>query len=158
MPLVNAQSPILTQQAGPNTDFPATYRTAINVTAVSGVAAEIRGSASTTVYITKIGVTTSASATITVDKRSANSSGGTSTPLTVTPLDTNNAAGTATGVEYTAAPTPGALVGGIAAAIGTSASYSFEAQPITLNAAAQTVSISVDTGVDVAGFVEWYEV
>ena len=157
MPLVNAQSPILTQQAGPDTNFPETYRAAFNHTAAAGVANEIRGSGSATIYITKISVITSASTTITVDKLSANSTGGTSAGLTETPLDSNNAPANGTVVEYTAAPTQGALVGAIGALTGTTVSYSFDTQPLTLNTAAQAVSISVSSGVDVTGFVEWYE-
>lgn len=160
MPLSNAQSPQPVQQSGTIINMPASYRAALNVVGPVGIGVEIQGSGSASIFITRIGLTLAASDTITITVRSANSTGGTSSSATLVPLDSGNGAATATIEEFTVAPTPGAAVGDISAFTGTEVFYDFgsKAQPLTLSAAAEAVSISLTSGTTITGFIEWYEI
>lgn len=160
MPLSSAQNPQFVRQSGTNISLPATYRASLNVAGPAGIGAEIRGSGSANVYITKIGLTLAASDTITITMRSANSTGGTSAAVTAVPLNSGNGAANANVRSYTVAPTGGAAIGDISAFTGTEIFYEFggDAQTPTLLAAAEALSISLTTGTTITGFIEWYEI
>jgi len=143
---------------------PTSYRAAFNVTAVLGQAAVIGGSASATIYITKIAFITDTSLTLTIVKQSTATTGGTSAAVTRVPLNSNNAAATATVLQYTAAPTPGTSVGNIVIDSVTATDhpvYEFGTtgvQPITLHGTAQQIALAISAGAAVAGYIEWYEI
>ena len=85
-------------------------------TSATTAIATITGSATKTVRVTKVSVSsTTATAAVYYDlqlnKTSAAHTGGTPVVATVVPLDSNFAAGTATVNAYTAAPTSGSAVG-----------------------------------------------
>jgi hypothetical protein len=122
----------------------------------------ISGSATKTVYIKKIRVSATATATqgnnIAVVKRSAANTGGTSVASTLVPLDSTSAASTASAVHYTAAPTSGTAIGTVRATkfvIPTTTSlYNPEvifeftensANPVVLNGVAQGLGIILST-------------
>jgi hypothetical protein len=78
-----------------------------------------KGSSTKTVYIRKIiwkqaSIATGGSFNVYLLKRSTANSGGTSSAITAIPLDSNFSSATASGVYYTANPTTGASLGGIA--------------------------------------------
>ena len=78
-----------------------------------------KGSSTKTIYIRKIiwkqaSVSTGGSFSVYLLKRSTANSGGTSSALTAVPLDSNFSSATASGVYYTANPTTGTSLGGIA--------------------------------------------
>lgn len=95
-----------------------TYRSAGNVVAAASTAPflEINGAANKVVRVKRIvlsGLTLTAVAYLRAQilKNSTANSAGTSTAPTRVPLDVNSPAAAATLKQYTAAPTPGALVG-----------------------------------------------
>lgn len=158
MPLSSAQSPLPTSD---DTSASSTYVASLtSFVGASGVVAEIQGSGSSVISITKLVIELSASDTITVTKQSANSSGGTSSTKTNVPLDSNNSASNATVLTYTVAPSAGAAVGDIAEVTGNSLTLSFgdnNKQPVVLNAAAEALSVSLGSGATVTGYIEWIE-
>ena len=88
-----------------------------NLSGVAGDNFVITGSANTTVRVKRISVSSSASASQTINvnviKRSTLDTGGTSVTLGAVPYDSLNAAPVATVKYYTAAPTPGTQVGSL---------------------------------------------
>lgn len=164
-----------------------TYRasTATSFTAASSTAPffMIQGSATQTIRIQRITITgltiaAVAYAIIELAKYSTIISAGTPVTLTQVPLDSNSAAGTANLVNvYTAAPTPGNLVGVIetwrtmvqsttAAAAGIPDSYCFdfrnvgENESLVLRGIAQGVGLNFDAAAaNIVGgvMVEWIE-
>lgn len=160
MPLSSAQNPQSVQQTAIDINLPATYRASLNVVGPAGIGAEIGGSGSASIFITRIGITLAASDTVTVTMRSALSTGGTSSAVTAVPLNSASGAANASVLSYTAAPTPGAAVGNISDFTGTEVFYEFGGvgQPPALLSATEALSVSLTTGTTITGFIEWYEV
>jgi hypothetical protein len=77
----------------------------------------LNGSATKTIYVTKVSVsglkTTAGLSQVVLAKRSVANTGGTAVAGTEVPSDSSDAAATGTFQHYTANPTPGALVGNI---------------------------------------------
>jgi hypothetical protein len=88
-----------------------------NLSGIAGDNLVIFGSPNTTIRVKRISISSSASASQTINvnviKRSTPDTGGTSTTLTATSYDSLNAAPGATVKAYTVAPTPGAQVGSL---------------------------------------------
>lgn len=164
----------------------ATYRAAGNVVAAASTAPflEINGAAGKVVRVKRVvlsGLTLTAVAYLRLQalKNSTANSGGTSTAPTAVPLDVRSPAAGATLKQYTAAPTPGALVGSIdekrvlaqattAAAAGIpdyNVAFEFgdkdNNEDATLRAAAQNISMAFGaapaTAVTLSWMIEWTE-
>lgn len=158
-----------------------TYSATVNVAAAASATdiATITGSATATVYVTKViisGIQTSAGqANIAVVKRSTANTAGTSTSGTPVPHDSNDAAASATVLAYTANPTLGSVVGtvrqnyqpiGVASAAVTSAAAPYEfgdkGRPMILRGIAQVLAVNLN-GVTLLGGTfdvtfEWFEI
>lgn len=164
--------------------YSASFQGAVTAVAATDIF-NIGGSATKTIYITKIGLyataTASAIASTSLIKRSTANTAGTSTTLTNVPHDSNNAAATASVRAYTANPTLGTTVGQIlnqklevvvATGAGTSLTpnstneYTFSnsqnQQPIVLRGTAEQLSINLNaaslTGNSFSFHISWYEV
>jgi hypothetical protein len=88
-------------------------------TAATTTIAQIVGSATKTIRVTRVVLSASIATTaenygVTLTKRSTAASGGVAVAATVCPLDSNNAAGTAVVNSYTTTPTAGTSVGIVA--------------------------------------------
>lgn len=137
-----------------------------------------KGSGTKTIYIRKIvwkqaNIGTSGSFNVYLLKRSTANSGGTSSALTAVPLDSNFASATASGVYYTANPTTGTSLGGIAhvylysqAEVPGYAYTLFDSTkggaPIVLRGTSQSVSVNYNgvtdpLGTSAAVDIEWSE-
>lgn len=139
----------------------------------------ITGSASKTVYITKIRVSgiqgTGSTSGVYIIKRSTANSAGTSTAVTAVPFDSLDSAATATVLNYTANPTLGTVVGTVAnsfLAIPTSASaavnnvvefnFGHQSKSISLRGTSQVIAVNLNTNTFTSGIflvsIEWYEI
>lgn len=157
MPLSIAQNPLPTEN---QTALKETFSVGFSVVGATGVVLRVSGSASGTIFITRLSLITAASDTITTAVRSTATTLGTSATVTDVPHDSTNSAANATVRTYTVAPTAGALVGNVAIFVGTSVTYEFAGsakQPITLRGTAQELTVSLTAGTTLTGFVEWYE-
>lgn len=157
-----------------------TYSATVNVAAAASATdiATITGSASTTVYVTKVIVsgiqTTAGMADVLLIKRSAANTGGTSGAGTAVPNDANDAAASATVLGYTANPTPGAAVGtvrrnyqavgGVTSVVNPVVVYEFgdKGRPLILRGIAQVLAVNLNA-VTLAGGTfdvtfEWFEI
>lgn len=138
----------------------------------------ITGSASTTVFITKIAIsgiqTTGGVSPVSIIKRSTANSGGTSSDIAEIPHDSSDAAASATVLAYTANPTLGSTVGTIRQRnvpfTGTTATtngnvpidFGQSGRPVVLRGTGQVLALNLG-GATLAGGVayvdiEWYEV
>lgn len=105
--------------AAPADGLRVTYSAAVVNASIALLATDIftiTGSASKTIRVTNIGITTTGGGVVSnviLLKRSTANSGGTSTTLTNVPHDSADTAATATVRSYTANPTTGTLVGNI---------------------------------------------
>lgn len=156
----------------------ATYTAAGQISVASSATQilSLYGSASKTVRITRIELSSYATATGTVPlqiiKHSAVASGGTSGAGTAVPHDSGNAAATGTVLAYTANPTPGASVGNIvfnewsipalsaSAFGGNPVKFDFttrNGQGIVLRGTAQGISVQL-SGASLAGQVVGYTI
>lgn len=157
-----------------------TYSASANITAAATPSdiAILPGSATTTVFVTKVTIsgiqTTGGLAEVLLIKRSAANTGGTSGAMTAIPHDSADAAATAAPLAYTANPTPGAAVGTFRRGyqpIGATTSivnplvvYDFgdKGRPIILRGIAQGLAVNLN-GVTVTGGTfdvcfEWFEI
>jgi hypothetical protein len=158
-----------------------TYSAVANVTAAAAATdlVTITGSATTTVYVTRVTIsgtqTTAGLVDVVLLTRSTANTGGTSGAVTAVAHDTTDAAAAATVLAYTANPTPGTLVGNIrrryvpvdapASVVGTEVvtfDFGDKGRPITLRGIAQVLAVNLN-GATVTGGVfdveiEWYEV
>lgn len=137
-----------------------------------------KGSGTKTIYIRKIvwkqaNIGTSGSFNVYLLKRSTANSGGTSSALTAVPLDSNFASATASGVYYTANPTTGTSLGGIAHVFlysqAEAPDYAYTlfdstkgGAPIVLRGTSQSVSVNYNGVTDPLGTsavvdIEWSE-
>lgn len=157
-----------------------TYSAIANITVAASATdiAILPGSASTTVFVTKVIVsgvqTTGSQANVLLIKRSTANSGGTSAAMTAIPHDSGDSAAIAAPLSYTANPTPGTAVGTVrqayvpvnAATAQTTGITVFDfgdrGKPITLNGVAQGVAVNLNGATLVAGAIsvtfEWFEV
>jgi len=111
-----------------------------------------------------------------LNKLSTADSGGTSTALTKIPNDSAYAAATATALYYTAAPTPGTIIGAVSSSsVGTNSPATvgaiaevdlftdqYNGQPIVLRGAAQQLALNfngaaVPTGLSISVNIIWTE-
>jgi len=137
-----------------------------------------KGSSTKTVYIRKIiwkqaSIVTGGSFNVYLLKRSTANSGGTSSAITAIPLDSNFSSATASGVYYTANPTTGASLGGIAHVFlyvnSAAPSYAYTlfdstkgGAPIVLRGTSESVSVNYNGVTDPMGTgavvdIEWSE-
>ncbi len=137
-----------------------------------------KGSSTKTIYIRKIvwkqaSIATGGSFSVYLLKRSTANSGGTSSALTAVPLDSNFSSATASGVYYTANPTTGTSLGGIAhvflyvnSAVPGYAYTLFDSTkggaPIVLRGTSESVSVNYNGVTDTIGTsatvdIEWSE-
>ena len=142
-----------------------TFVFTFNVVAAAGTAVEILGPTSGSSEILEVYITKpSAATTITINKRSAASTGGTQgTAPTIVPHDATFAAATSVVRVFTADPTEGTLVGEMFRdAMGTGDRVAFSTgdsigAPITLNADTQVVTIETSAAVTLVGRVVFTE-
>lgn len=156
------------------------YSCAVNVVAVASATdiATITGSATTTVFITKVIIsaiqTTAGVNDVLLIKRSTADTAGTSTGGTVIPHDSADAAGTATVLAYTANPTLGTTVGTVrrnytpvfgATSVGNPiVIYEFgdKGRPIILRGIAQVLAVNLNGATITGGTFdvgfEWFEI
>lgn len=156
-----------------------TYSCAVNVAAAAAATdiATITGSATTTVYVTKViisGVQTTAGLNdILLIKRSTANTAGTSTGGTVLPHDSGDAAGTATILAYTANPTTGTPIAtlrrnylpiaGATSVVNPVVTYDFgeRGRPLVLRGIAQVLAVNLNGATITGGTFdvnfEWYE-
>lgn len=144
---------------------------------------KISGSATKTVYVTGVRLsstqTTAGINTFFLIKRSADDTGGTRALMTIVPHDSQSAASGASVASFTANPTAGTLVGllraihvlspapaSVVPSDGRSVIYSFNSddrvQPVTLRGTGETLAISFNgaalpTGLSVACGMDWFE-
>ena len=140
----------------------------------------ITGSATTNVYVLKMGISTTQSTAgvnaFFLEKRSTANSGGTSASATVVPLNSNYTA-TATVLQYTANPTAGSAVGDVwggwvdSPAVATAGvglvgvEVDFQTmfgQPLALLSASQVLAwnfngAALPSGLSVIAYVHWVE-
>ena len=169
-----------------------TYRTNYTYSAVStaftpGTAPvdvfSIAGSATSNIYVQKMGITTTQTTEGVnawfLAKRSTANSGGTSAAPTIVPNNSNNPAVSASVLQYTANPTAGSLVGYVwggwvnapkvtTAGVGgiQGVEVDFEdmfGQPICLLSAAEVLAwnfkgASLPSGLSVIAYCAWYEI
>lgn len=158
-----------------------TYSASTNFAPTSITATDIftiTGSASTTVYITKVFISgtqaTYGLVDISLIKRSTADTGGTSTAVTAVPHDSNNAAASATILSYTANPTVGTPVGSVrrgytpvtalTTAVNPTVIFDFgdKGQPMILRGTAQVLAVSLNgasmTTPSFSISIEWYEI
>lgn len=157
-----------------------TYSATVNVAAAAAATdiATITGSASVTVFVTKViisGIQTTAGLNdILLVKRSTADTGGTSTGGTALPHDSNDAAASATVLAYTANPTTGTLVanlrrnyqpiGGVTSVVNPVVVYDFgdKGRPLTLRGIAQVLAVNLNGATLTGGTFditfEWFEI
>lgn len=168
------------QPAGDTTKT--TYSTCAAAFAPAATASDvftITGSGTKTVKVRKLSFsatqTTAGTFEFFLAKRSTANSGGTSTNLVEVSYDSTNAAATATTLSYTVNPTPGTLVGNIAAIkafvpVTTTAAaapvYEFFygnllTQPVTLRGTGEVLALNLNgvtlTGGSIVCYAEWTE-
>lgn len=157
-----------------------TYSAAANITVAASATdiAILPGSASTTVFVTKVIVsgiqTTGSQVNVQLIKRSTANSGGTSAAMTAIPHDSADSAAISAPLSYTANPTPGTSVGAVrqsyvpigisTAQPNESAVFEFgdKGRPIVLNGVAQGLAVNLNGVTLVGGTInvtfEWFEV
>lgn len=157
-----------------------TFSASANITVAASATdiAILPGSASGTVFITKVIIsgiqTTTGQVNVSLIKRSAADSGGTSTAMAAIPHDSADSAAGAAPLSYTANPTPGTAVGtvrqvyvpvvvstAITQAV-TVLEFGDKGKPIILNGVAQGLAVNLN-GATLAGGVinvtfEWFEI
>lgn len=179
---VPVQAVIPTDASGNVQPIPAaavTYSAVASVTAVASATdiAILPGSASKTIYVTKVTIsgkqTTAGMVEALLIKRSTANSGGTSAAMTAVPHDSSDAAASAAPLSYSANPTTGTAVGTVrraqlAVGQGTSVvneqqvfDFGASGKPIVLRSVAEGLAVNLG-GVTVTGGVfdvafEWYE-
>lgn len=150
----------------------------ITLAATATDVAILPGSATTTVFVTKVILsgtqTTGGQVGFSIVKRSTANAGGTSAAMTAIPHDSADAAATAAPLSYTANPTPGTAIGSVRqsyipfgaannAQVGVvTLEFGDKGKPITLNGVAQGLAVNLN-GVTVTGGVidvtfEWFEI
>jgi hypothetical protein len=157
-----------------------TYSASANIT-VAAAATDIAilpGSATTTVFVTKIIIsgiqTTAGEVDLQIIKRSTANTGGTSAAMTAVPHDSADSAAIAAPLSYTANPTPGTTVGTVRRVyipvnLATTQVYSVtviefgdKGKPITLNGVAQGLAVNLGGATLAGGTVsvvyEWFEI
>lgn len=138
----------------------------------------INGSASATIFITKVVIsgiqTTGGNAQVFLGKRSTANTGGTSTATGIVSMDSTSSAASAIVLQYTANPTAGTSVGVVASAYVPFAApaaatagrtefiFGTTGKPLTLRGVAEGIAVNLN-GVTLTGgslFVtfEWYEI
>lgn len=157
-----------------------TYSCAVNVAAAAAATdiATITGSATTTVFVTKVvisGIQTTAGLNdVLLIKRSTADTGGTSAAGTALPHDSGDAAATATVLAYTANPTTGTTVAalrrnylpiaGVTSVVNPVVEYKFGelGRPLILRGIAQVLAVNLNGATITGGTFdvnfEWFEI
>lgn len=157
-----------------------TYSASANIAAAAAATdiAILPGSASTTVFVTKVIIsgiqTTGGLSDVLLIKRSTANAGGTSAAMTAISHDSADAAATAAPLSYTANPTPGTAVGtfrrgyqpigAVTSIVNPVVVYDFgdKGRPITLRGVAQGLAVNLNgatlTGGTFDVVFEWFEI
>ncbi len=143
-----------------------TYVSAFTVASAIGHAFEIKPSATKAVQLLEVYISKPTNATVvTLIKQSIADTLGTSTAQTIVPMSVDNPAATATVLAYTAAPTPGTLVGAILIdSMAVSDRVDFNAgngpdQPVTLKKnTTQSVALNISVAGTITVMLKWLEV
>lgn len=157
-----------------------TYSAAANIASAAAATDifTITGSATTTVFVTKViisGIQTTAGLTdVQLIKRSTADTAGTSTAATAIPHDSSDAAATATCLAYTANPTTGTAVGtfrrgyvpvaGATSVVNPLIVFDFgdKGRPVVLRGIAQVLAVNLGGATLTGGTfdiaIEWFEI
>lgn len=144
-----------------------TFRvTFADLAGVAGVVAQLQGVAGRVIRVARVQFAkpSVAQAPLIFTKNSAAATGGTSTTPTPVPLDSENADVGGVVRLYTAAPTPGAVVGNVYDADHDTSDVLFEtfgveqnAQALVLRGVAECFTIVLQANATINGYIEWTE-
>lgn len=141
-----------------------TYRATFVVDPAIGTAVELRGPSSGTAEITEIVLQSDVALTLTINRRSTLSTGGTSSDRTNVANDPGDAAANLVVRQFTADPAEGTLVGAIESAeIAANGTYvgtfgDHINKPLTMTASTNAFTLEIDANATlVNGHIQWIE-